>query len=158
MRTYTLSYNPYAPKRQRIHCYEDQEGKYTKRFLSAVAKLWEKNDFQEVKDVTRKDHEDILSELILTLLCEYGSNIPYNFLQPRKVFIENEVDKLNSFGMVITFAKDLSGNDVIETSVFHGVKDNPSFTDEEYFYSEAVSALEEKWANQILENARKTDQ
>ena len=153
MRTYTLCYNPYAPRRELIQCFEDQEKKYTKRFLTAVANLWMKNDFQDIKNLTKKDHEDILSEMILTLLCENGSYIPYKILQPRKVLIKNETDDSNTFGIVITFGVDGSGNDIVETSIFHTTRDRPKFTDERYFYSEDVSALEEKWSEKVLEHA-----
>ena len=149
MRTYTLFYNSDRPARNEkpIFCYEDQEKTFTSKVLTIVSNLWKEHNFQRPNNIPRKVHEDILSELLLTLLCEYGPDVPFYFLRPRRIIIKNEKDESNTFGVDITCFQDF-----IETSIFHTQEDDDKFTDEQQFDYDEVLELEKKWHDHVLAN------
>ena len=143
MVSYDLVFDPtlFFNKPFHYHEYENAEkARFAADAMVEVGNLWIKNNYEEPKNLTKDTHKNILNKMILALLCEYGSNVPFFCLEPRKVTITNQKNTANTFGIEFTF--DSSG---IHSCIFYTDRDRSRFEDCERFNSEEVHDMVEKW-------------
>ena len=121
--------------------------------LVEVSNLWIKNNYGKPQNLTKDVHKTILNELILTLMCEYGSNVPFFRLQPIRFIIRNDKNTFNTFGIKFTF--DDYG---INSCIFYTDRDKPKFEDCERFDSEEIYDIVDKWCDLASPLVEKTCQ